>query len=138
MSAWSGDPLPIDRMHDATPLVRQGAVVFQAKQCRNCHSVGGSGGERGPALDAVATRLTIDQMRSKVVTGGGNMPAYGKNLSPSEIEALVSFLETLHPANEPPAYDASRRAVAESLPANSASPTTSAGADSGTTSHSTP
>jgi ubiquinol-cytochrome c reductase cytochrome b subunit len=62
-------------------------------------------------LDSVATRLTIDQMRFKVVTGGGNMPAYGKNLSSSEIEALVSFLETLHPASEPPAYDASRRAV---------------------------
>ena len=50
--------------------------------------------------------MTIDQMRFKVVSGGGNMPAYGKNLSPPEIEALVSFLETLHPANEPPAYDA--------------------------------
>ncbi len=35
------------------------------------------------------------------------MPAYGKNLSPPEIEALVSFLETLHPANEAPAADAS-------------------------------
>ena len=111
MNAWSGNPLPIHRVHDATPLVRQGAVVFQAKQCRNCHAIGGSGGERGPALDTVATRLTIDQMRFKVVTGGGNMPAYGKNLSPAEIEALVAFLETLHPAGETPAYDASRRAI---------------------------
>jgi ubiquinol-cytochrome c reductase cytochrome b subunit len=58
-------------------------------------------------------------MRFKVVTGGGNMPAYGKNLSPSEIEALVSFLDTLHPANEPPAYDASRRTVEASQPASS-------------------
>jgi ubiquinol-cytochrome c reductase cytochrome b subunit len=118
MSAWSGDPLPVDHVHDATPLVRQGAAVFQAKQCRNCHSAGGSGGERGPALDAVATRLTIDQLRFKVVTGGGNMPAYGKNLSPPEIEALVDFLETLHPANEPPAYDASQRTAEASQPAN--------------------
>ena len=46
------------------------------------------------------------------------MPAYGKNLSPAEIEALVSFLETLHPANEPPAYDASRRAVEASQAAD--------------------
>ena len=111
MSAWSSDPLPVSKLQTATPLVRQGAAVFQAKQCRNCHSIGGAGGERGPDLDNVATRLTIDQMRFKVVTGGGNMPAYGKNLSPAEIEALVNFLETLHPANEPPAYDASRRAV---------------------------
>jgi ubiquinol-cytochrome c reductase cytochrome b subunit len=76
-------------------------------------------------------------MRFKVVTGGGNMPAYGKNLSPSEIEALVSFLETLHPANELPAYDASRRSVA-ALPAKSALPATSAGANSGPTPGSTP
>ncbi len=114
MSAWSGDPLPVSMLHNATPLVRQGAAVFQGKQCRNCHSIGGSGGERGPALDYVATRMTIDQMRFKVVTGGGNMPAYGKNLSPAEIEALVSFLETLHPANEPPAYDPARHALAAS------------------------
>lgn len=114
MSAWSSDPLPVEKLRTATPLVRQGAVVFQAKQCRNCHSIGGSGGERGPALDSVATRMTEDQMRFKVVTGGGNMPAYGKNLSPDEIEALVSFLETLHPANEPPAYDPARHALAAS------------------------
>jgi ubiquinol-cytochrome c reductase cytochrome b subunit len=133
MSAWSGDPLPIHRMHEATPLVREGAVVFQAKQCRNCHSIGGSGGERGPALDTVATRLTMDQMRFKVETGGGNMPAYGKNLSPSEIEALVNFLETMHPANEPPAYDAARRSVEASRSATGAAPATNLHADSGAT-----
>jgi ubiquinol-cytochrome c reductase cytochrome b subunit len=114
MSAWSGDPLPVEKLRTATPLVREGAAVFQAKQCRNCHSVGGAGGERGPALDYVATRMTADQMRFKVVTGGGNMPAYGKNLSPAEIEALVSFLETMHPSYEPPAYDPARHALAAS------------------------
>jgi ubiquinol-cytochrome c reductase cytochrome b subunit len=36
------------------------------------------------------------------------MPAYGKNLSPAETTALVAFLETLHPANERPARDASQ------------------------------
>jgi ubiquinol-cytochrome c reductase cytochrome b subunit len=111
MTAWSGDTLPVKYLRQATPLVRQGAVIFQAKQCRNCHSIGGQGGERGPALDAVATRMTPDQMRFKVVSGGGNMPAYGKNLSPPEIEALVSFLETLHPANEAPAADASMKDI---------------------------
>lgn len=108
MGAWSSDTLPVTLIKNATPLERQGANVFQAKQCRNCHSIGGRGGERGPDLDYIATRMTIDQMRFKVLTGGGNMPAYGKNLSPHEVEALVSFLETLHPANEPPAFDASR------------------------------
>lgn len=105
MDAWSQDVVAARYMHDDTPLQREGAVVFQDKQCRNCHSVGGSGGQRGPALDNVATRLTVDELREKVVTGGGNMPAYGKNLSPPEIEALVSFLETLHPVGQKPAVD---------------------------------
>ena len=105
MDAWSQDVVAARYMHNDTPLQREGAVVFQDKQCRNCHSVGGSGGQRGPALDNVATRLTVDELREKVVTGGGNMPAYGKNLSPPEIEALVSFLETLHPVGQKPAVD---------------------------------
>ncbi len=105
MDAWSGNPLPVHLVRNASPLVRQGAAIFQAKQCRNCHSIGGQGGQRGPALDDVATRMTLDELRFKVVTGGGNMPAYGKNLSPAEIEALVTFLDTLHPANEPPAVN---------------------------------
>jgi ubiquinol-cytochrome c reductase cytochrome b subunit len=105
MTAWSSDTIPVKYLREATPLVRQGAVVFESKQCRNCHQVGGHGGQRGPALDDVATRMTPDQMRYKVVSGGGNMPAFGKNLSPSEVEALVAFLETMHPPNEHPAID---------------------------------
>ncbi len=70
--------------------------------------IGGVGGERGPALDGVATRLTYDQLVRQVLQGGGNMPAYGKNLSPPEVTALVSFLETLHPDGENPARDASQ------------------------------
>jgi ubiquinol-cytochrome c reductase cytochrome b subunit len=41
-----------------------------------------------------------------VIQGGGNMPAYGNNLSPAETTALVSFLETLHPAGQAPAHNA--------------------------------
>jgi ubiquinol-cytochrome c reductase cytochrome b subunit len=50
------------------------------------------------------------------------MPAYGKNLSPPEIEALVSFLETLHPKGEPPAFDPSQQAAqANAAPAGGSS-----------------
>ncbi len=95
---------------------------FKAKQCRNCHAVGGVGGQRGPALDLVATRMTEDQMIRQVLQGGGNMPAYGKNLSPPEVTALVSFLETLHPPNQVPAADASRKEVQTSEVAPAAGP----------------
>ena len=107
MDAWSADPVPVKLVHAETPLERQGAIVFQGKQCRNCHSVDGVGGQRGPALDSVATRMTEDQLIRQVVQGGGNMPAYGKSLSPPQITALVQFLETLHPAGQQPARDAS-------------------------------
>jgi len=108
MNAWSGAPVPVRFLHATTALERQGALVFQGKQCRNCHSLGDSGGQRGPALDSVAVRLTQDQLIRQVIQGGGNMPAYGKNLSPAETTALVAFLETLHPAGQPAARDASR------------------------------
>ena len=111
MDAWSTDPVPAQYLRTATPLVRQGAAIFQAKQCRNCHAIGGHGGDRGPALDAIASRMTEDQLIRQVLQGGGNMPAYGKNLSPAETTALVSFLKTLHPANETPAADASQQAA---------------------------
>jgi ubiquinol-cytochrome c reductase cytochrome b subunit len=102
MSAWSGNSIPPQYVKGRTPLELRGAMVFQNKQCRNCHSLGGEGGERGPALDAVATRLTKDEMVRQVIQGGGNMPAYGKKLSPAEVEALVSFMATLRPRNVPP------------------------------------
>ena len=111
MNAWSSDPVPAQFLHGTTALERQGALVFQVKQCRNCHSLGDKGGQRGPALDSVAVRLTEDQLIRQVIQGGGNMPAYGKNLSPAETSALVAFLETLHPAGQTPARDASRGAV---------------------------
>ena len=111
MNAWSGEPVPARFLNGTTALERQGALVFQAKQCRNCHALGEKGGQRGPDLDSVAVRLTQDQLIRQVIQGGGNMPAYGKNLSPAEATALVAFLETLHPAGEAAARDASRDVV---------------------------
>ncbi|MEI9979808.1 MAG: cytochrome b N-terminal domain-containing protein [Edaphobacter sp.] len=114
MDAWASDPTPVTYLRGRTPLERQGALVLQEKQCRNCHSIGGVGGLRGPALDSVAVRMTEDQMIRQVLQGGGNMPAYGNALSPSETTALVRFLTTLRGNDLPSAVDASRRLVSGS------------------------
>jgi len=111
MDAWSGEPIPASLLAHRTPLERQGALIFQSKQCHNCHALGDEGGKRGPPLDAVAVRLAPDQLIRQVIQGGGNMPAYGKNLSPSETTALVAFMKTLHPPGQAPARDASQAAV---------------------------
>jgi ubiquinol-cytochrome c reductase cytochrome b subunit len=107
MEAWSRDPIPESYIERRTPLERRGAMVFQEKQCRNCHSIGGVGGKRGPALDAVATEMTEDQMVRQVLQGGGNMPAYGKALNPSETAALTRYLRTLRGPGLLPARDPS-------------------------------
>ena len=111
MDAWSSQPIPSKYLQGRTALERRGALVFQAKQCHNCHSLDEKGGQRGPALDRVALHLTEDQLIRQVIQGGGNMPAYGKNLSPAETTALVAFLKTLHPAGQAPARNASQAVV---------------------------
>ena len=108
MNAWSGEPIPAKILLGRTALERQGAVVFQAKQCHNCHALESEGGQRGPALDTVAARLTKDQLIRQVLQGRGNMPAYGNSLNPAETTALIAFLQTLHKPGQAPALDASR------------------------------
>jgi ubiquinol-cytochrome c reductase cytochrome b subunit len=111
MSAWTSVPIPATYLTGRTALERQGALVFQNKQCHNCHALEGGGGKRGPALDSVAVSLTRDQLVRQVIQGGGNMPAYGRNLNPAETNALVAFLQTMHPAGQVPARDAFHGAV---------------------------
>jgi len=110
MDAWSGEPVQPEFVEGRAPLELVGATVLQEKQCRNCHSIGGRGGKRGPDLTDVATRLTYDELVRQVLQGGGNMPAYGKHLSPPEVSALVAFLRTLHPPKEPPARNSAQPA----------------------------
>jgi ubiquinol-cytochrome c reductase cytochrome b subunit len=98
MDAWSGDPVPENLVRAATPRQLQGAIVFQNKDCRNCHALEGQGGKRGPDLTTVGSRLTFDQLIDQVsngTPGGGNMPAYGKQITPDEMSALVDFLTNL-------------------------------------------
>jgi ubiquinol-cytochrome c reductase cytochrome b subunit len=127
MTAWSGDPIPVNLVRNSTPLQLQGAALFQNKDCRNCHALEGSGGKRGPDLTTVGTRLTRNQLIDQVSNGtpggikqgdpgGGNMPAFGSQINPAEMTALVAFLESLRPPGEPPAEPASVRTGAKEYP----------------------
>jgi ubiquinol-cytochrome c reductase cytochrome b subunit len=119
MTAWSGDAMPENLVRDRPPLQLQGALVFQNKNCRNCHALEGSGGRRGPDLTTVGKRLTYDQLIDQVsngTPGGGNMPAYGKQISAVEMTALVEFLAHLRPPGEPPSEPASTRIHGKQYP----------------------
>jgi ubiquinol-cytochrome c reductase cytochrome b subunit len=128
MTAWSGDPVPEDMVRRSTPVQLQGALVFQYKNCRNCHSLEDAegrrtGGRRGPDLTNVGTRLTRDQLIDQVSNGtpggasngnpgGGYMPAYGKQMSPAEMSVLADFLVSLRPKDRPPAREPTPAATA--------------------------
>lgn len=108
MTAWCADPIPEHFVMSRTPLQLQGAAVFQNKNCRNCHALDSTGGKRGPDLSFVGRRLTRDQLIDQIsngTPGGGNMPAYGKQVSPAEMTALVDFLVSLRPSEVPPAQN---------------------------------
>jgi ubiquinol-cytochrome c reductase cytochrome b subunit len=109
MGAWSADAVPENLVRESTPLQLQGLLVLQNKQCRNCHALQGTGGHRGPDLSGVGIRLTRDQLIVQIsngTPGGGNMPAYGKQIKPAEMSALVDFLVSLHPPGQQPARPA--------------------------------
>lgn len=112
MTAWSGDPVPISMVKNSTPARLQGALIFQNKSCRNCHALDGSGGQRGPDLTTIGTRMTRDQLIDQIsngTPGGGNMPAFGKQISPAQMTVLVEFLENLRPSGVPAPETASSR-----------------------------
>lgn len=107
MNAWKSDITPKKFLEGRQPLELQGSLVVQSMQCRNCHAIDGIGGQRGPDLADVGARLTKDQLVRQVIQGGGNMPAYGKNLSPDQVDAVVAYMVSLRPAGVPAARDSS-------------------------------
>jgi ubiquinol-cytochrome c reductase cytochrome b subunit len=117
MDAWSSNPVPEDIVKRSSPVQLQGALVFQNKNCRNCHALEGIGGRRGPDLTDIGTRLTRDQLIDQVSNGtpggasngdpgGGYMPAYGNQMSRAEMAVLAEFLVNLRPPDQPAAHTA--------------------------------
>ncbi|MFL5742251.1 MAG: cytochrome b N-terminal domain-containing protein [Flavisolibacter sp.] len=97
-SAWSpsfhSTKLSASSIPVTDTLASSGAVLFQQKACLYCHKIDGRGGDVGPELSHVASKLNEQQMIIRIVNGAQNMPAYGGSLTNSELTRLVSFLKT--------------------------------------------
>jgi len=78
-----------------------GAAIYKSK-CALCH--GPDGGGQTPSgksmkvrdLRSAEVQKQTDVELTKVISGGkGKMPAYGKQLSDADVNALIVFIRTL-------------------------------------------
>jgi ubiquinol-cytochrome c reductase cytochrome b subunit len=87
-------PLSVQAIRSTDSAVVRGAALFYQKGCLYCHRVGNEGGRKGPDLTAIASRLSDEEMRIRIVNGGSEMPAYGGLLKKEELAVIVAFLKT--------------------------------------------
>jgi ubiquinol-cytochrome c reductase cytochrome b subunit len=80
--------------HGLSPPAQAGAKLMHDEGCLACHRIGSVGGLRGPDLSKVGDRLTYDQFVTRIMSGGGGMPAYGNTISTKDANAIIAFLET--------------------------------------------
>jgi ubiquinol-cytochrome c reductase cytochrome b subunit len=71
-----------------------GAQLFETHGCIACHTIDGTGGQRGPNLSAVGSRLSENELTWRILNGGHNMPSFATTLSPDQVSALVTFLHS--------------------------------------------
>jgi nitric oxide reductase subunit C len=79
--------------------ISPGAAVFQTRGCMNCHSLHGTGGSFGPALDTIGKKMSREQIEHyirnpKAVNPKAMMPAQ-TTLSEKEFEEVAGFLANL-------------------------------------------
>ncbi len=101
--SFTGEPLSAYYVSMKTiPGIAAGQRLFVEKGCEACHSLGGKGGNLGPALDQVAKRHDAQWIighfkNPQAVSPGSIMPQFG--FSEQETRALTEFLLSLSDTN---------------------------------------
>ncbi len=99
---YETEPLQAEQLGTEEPYILQGAMVFHERGCQYCHQIHGEGGDWGPDLTNVSSRMGSEQIAVRIVQGIGNMPAYQEILTTEEVDLLVEFLievDELEPAD---------------------------------------
>ncbi|MBD2847738.1 cytochrome c [Paenibacillus sp. IB182496] len=74
-----------------TPVDAGAAETLYAQSCIGCHGDQMQGG-MGPALSAVGSSMTREEIYTKIMEGGGGMPSFETQLSEDEIINVSGWL----------------------------------------------
>jgi len=78
---------------NAAAPAANGKAIF-ASNCSTCHGAAGTGGNGGPDLTAIPSAKNLQVVIGQVTNGGGGMPPFKGNLSPTEIRAVSTYVTT--------------------------------------------
>ena len=115
VEAWFARPSPeVWSVLETGGDVRLGKHIVQyhsSASCLRCHKVDGVGGDAGPSLDGVGTRLDREHLVESLIspqavfaegfTDSEAMPNMRALLTPRELRDVVAFLETLQTEASP-------------------------------------
>jgi mono/diheme cytochrome c family protein len=73
---------------------QHGAAIFADNGCQHCHTIRKNGGTKGPDLSGVGRTLSKNQIRTQILQGGHEMPAFADILQKSEVDDLVAYLHS--------------------------------------------
>ena len=107
VSAPAGASAPAMAVADSSSAAGAGAhdakSIIADNSCLSCHRIGAEGGEIGPSLNGVGTRLKPEQIEATIVhppakTSAGSpnpMPSYATKITGDDLTSLVHYLSTL-------------------------------------------
>jgi len=72
----------------------RGAALFASSGCQHCHTIGNTGGHRGPNLSSVGRTAKKSAIHGQIVHGSQIMPEYGDVLERQEIADLIAYLRS--------------------------------------------
>ena len=90
-SGASSTPAPAQQTEGGAATASQGQTIF-VQNCGTCHtlSAAGTDGNIGPNLDDASP--DYEEVKTRVINGGGGMPAWKGVLSDAEIDAVSKYV----------------------------------------------
>jgi Cytochrome c, mono- and diheme variants len=71
-----------------------GAEIFSSTGCVHCHTIGKTGGDKGPNLSGIGRSAKPVAIRKQIVEGGKGMPAFGEVLDTKDLDDLIAYLRS--------------------------------------------